>query len=62
MRSAPHNLFSAAIRLMNATVSDDTCGLFAAVADLLRHTKRYPWRCQRSSVSGRTMSSADRQS
>jgi len=37
MRAAPHRRFSAAIRLINATVSSGTCGLFAAVADVAPH-------------------------
>ena len=53
--------FSSAIRLINATVAADTCGLFRAVADRTCQTRRYPWRCQRNSVSGWTMSSAARQ-
>jgi len=46
-----------AIRLITATVSDDIRGLFMAVTDLTRQTRRKTWRCQHSSVSGWTMSS-----
>jgi len=53
--------FSSTIRLINATVAADTCGLFRAVADRTCQTRRYPWRCQRNSMSGWTMSSAARQ-
>jgi len=57
----PHSRFSAAIRWASATVSAGTGSRFGAAADLARHTRRNPRRCQRSSVDGSTMRSAARQ-
>jgi len=59
-RAAPHRRCPAARRRIAATVSADTGGRRDAAADLARQTRRNPCRCQRSSVSGRTLSSAAR--
>ena len=53
--------FSAAIRRIRVTVSGDSGGRPGPGRDFRRQNDRYPARCQRSSVSGRTRRSASRQ-
>jgi len=59
IRSAPHSRFAAAISLMRATVPAATFGCGAdRGGDFPRQKRRKPCRCQRSRVSGWTISSA----
>ena len=60
-RSAPQSRFSAAMRRISSTRSGDTRGVDGIVdRDFQRQSKRNPSRCQRSTVSGFTSSSASR--
>ena len=55
MRSAPHRRFPPAIRRMRSRVSSGILGALVAARDVRFQSSRNPWRCQRSTVSGRTM-------
>jgi hypothetical protein len=58
MRSAPQSRLSTAIALIRAMVSAGSLGSCAVVRDFRFQNSWNPWRCQRSTVSGLTMSSA----
>ena len=61
IRSAPQSRFSATMRRISSTRSGDTRGVGDIVdRDFQRQSKRNPSRCQRSTVSGFTSSSASR--
>ena len=61
-RGAPHPVFSVTIRRTSALNSTETRGLPGRRGlDFHRQYSRKPRRCQRTTVSGRTIASASRQ-